>query len=87
MIKYAVAVAAVIGICSAIPAGAEDVGVGVGPRGVTVGEVHGDRDRDRDRDHYRDRDRRGRDETVIIKKDRDHDYDRDRNHDRRPDRD
>ena len=85
MIKYAVAVAAVIGICSAIPAGAEDVGVGVGPRGVTVGEVHGDRDRDRD--HYRDRDRRGRDETVIIKKDRDHDYDRDRNHDRRPDRD
>jgi hypothetical protein len=87
MIKYAVAVAAVIGICSAIPAGAEDVGVGVGPRGVTVGEVHGDRDRDRDRDHYRDRDRRGRDETVIIKKDREHDYDRDRNHDRRPDRD
>jgi hypothetical protein len=85
MIKYAVAVAAVMGICSAIPAGAEEVGIGVGPHGVTVGEVHGDRDRDRE--HYRDRDRRGRDETVIIKKDRDHDYDRDRNHDRRPDRD
>ena len=85
MIKYAVAVAAVMGICSAIPAGAEEVGIGVSPHGVTVGEVHGDRDRDRE--HYRDRDRRGRDETVIIKKDRDHDYDRDRNHDRRPDRD
>ena len=85
MIKYAFAVAAVIGVCSAIPAGAEEVGVGVGPHGVTVGEVHGDRDRDRD--HYRDRDRRDRDETVIIKKDRDHDHDRDRDHDRRPDRD
>ena len=85
MIKYALAVAAVIGVCSAIPAGAEEVGVGVGPHGVTVGEVHGDRDRDRD--HYRDRDRRDRDETVIIKKDRDHDHDRDRDHDRRPDRD
>jgi len=83
MIKYAVAVAAVMGICSAIPTGAEEVGVGVVPHGVTVGEVHGDRDRD----HYRDRDRRGRDETVIIKKDRDHDHDRDRDHDRRPDRD
>ena len=35
MIKYAVAVAAVIGICSAIPAGAEEVGVGVGANGVT----------------------------------------------------
>ena len=85
MIKYALAVAAVIGVCSAIPAGAEEVGVGVGPHGVTVGEVHGDRDRDRD--HYRDRDRRDRDETVIIKKHRDHDHDRDRDHDRRPDRD
>jgi len=85
MIKYALAVAAVIGVCSAIPASAEEVGVGVGPHGVTVGEVHGDRDRDRD--HYRDRDRRDRDETVIIKKDRDHDHDRDRDHDRRPDRD
>ena len=32
MIKYAVAVAAVVGICSAIPAGAEEVGIGVGPQ-------------------------------------------------------
>jgi len=83
MIKYALAVTAVMGVCSAIPAGAEEVGIGVGPHGVTVGEVHGDRDRDRE--HYRDRDRRDRDETVIIRKDHDHDRDRDR--DRRPDRD
>jgi hypothetical protein len=81
MIKYAVALAAVVGICSAIPAGAEEVGIGVGRSGVTVGEVHGDRDRDRDREHYRDRDRH-RGETVIIRKDRDHD--RDRDHDHRP---
>lgn len=79
MIKYAVALAAVVGVCSAIPAGAEEVGIGVGRSGVTVGEVHGDRDRDRDREHYRDRDRRDR-ETVIIRKG--HDHDRDRDHDR-----
>jgi len=79
MIKYAVAVAAVVGIFSAIPAGAEEVGIGVGPRGVTVGEGHGDRDRDRE--YSRDRNRRYHDET-IIRKDRDHD--RVRDHDRRP---
>ena len=50
MIEYAVVIAAVAGICSAMPAGAEEVGVGVGPLGVTVGEGHGDRYRDRDRD-------------------------------------
>jgi hypothetical protein len=76
MIRYAVAVAVAVGFCSAIPAGAEDLGVGVGPRGVTVGEVHGDRDRDRDHYRDRDRDRRGHDETVIIKKDHDRDHDR-----------
>lgn len=78
MIKYAVAVAVAVGFFGAIPAGAEELGVGVGRSGVTVGEVHGDRDRDRDRDHYRDRDRdrRGHDETVIIKKDHDRDHDR-----------
>jgi hypothetical protein len=58
MIRYAVMIAAVAGICSAIPAGAEEVGVGVGPVGVTVGQGHGDRDRDRDRDVIRDRDHR-----------------------------
>jgi hypothetical protein len=81
MIRYAVVVAVAVGIFSAIPAGAEEVGIGVGPRGVTVGEVPGDRDRDRDRDHARDRDRRDHNETVII---RERDHDRDRDHDRRP---
>jgi hypothetical protein len=82
--RLAVVVAAAVGICSAIPAGAEEVGIGVGPNGVTVGTVHGDRDRDRtktviinkDRDHDGDRDK-----TIIINKDRDHVGDRD--HDRR----
>jgi hypothetical protein len=82
MIKYAVVIAAVAGICSAMPAGAEEIGVGVGRAGVTVGEGHGDRDRDRDRDVIRDRDHRDRgDKTVIIKKG---DHDRDVDHDRRP---
>ena len=57
-IRLAVVIAAVAGLCSAMPAGAEEVGVGVGPVGVTVGS--GDHDRDRDK-------------TVIIEKDRDHD--------------
>ena len=52
-IRLAVVIAAVAGLCSAMPAGAEEVGVGVGPVGVTVGS--GDHDRDRDRD-----------KTVII---------------------
>ena len=79
--RVAIVIAAAAGICSAIPAGAEEVGVGVGPNGVTVGTIHGDRDRDRtktviinkDRDHDGDRDK-----TVIINKDRDHDRDHDR---------
>jgi Ni/Co efflux regulator RcnB len=72
MIKYAIALVAVASVCSAIPAQAEEVGSGVGPRGVTVGESH-DRDRDRDRERFRDRDHRDRGETVIIRKDRDRD--------------
>jgi hypothetical protein len=84
MIKYAVVIAAVVGICSAMPAGAEEVGVGVGPVGVTVGQDHGDRDgdrdRDRDRDVIRDRDHQDHDKTVITKGD----HDRDVDHDRRP---
>jgi hypothetical protein len=80
MIKYAVVIAAVIGSCSAMPAGAEEVGVG--PVGVTVGQDRGDRDRDRDRDVIRDRDHRDSDKTVILKKG---DHDRDVDHDRRPD--
>ena len=47
--RLAVVIAAVAGICSAMPAGAEEVGVGVGPIGVTVGSGHDERDRDRDK--------------------------------------
>ena len=55
--RFALVIAAAAVLCgSALPAGAEEVGVG--PVGVTVGH-----DRDRDRDHGK---------TVIIKKDRDH---------------
>jgi Ni/Co efflux regulator RcnB len=74
-----IATAAMIG--TALPACAEEIGVGVGPVGVTVGEGHRDRDRDvvRERDVVRDRDRRDHD-TVIIKKG---DHDRDIDHDRR----
>ena len=88
MIKHlAIIAVAAAGISSAIPAKAQDVGVGIGPNGVTVGAVRDDRYRDRDREDFRDRpyDRRDRNETVIIKRDRDgHDHDRD--YDRRPDR-
>ena len=82
MIKYAVVITTMIGLCSAIPAGAEEAGVGVGPVGVTVGQDRGDHERDRDRDVIRDRDHRDSDKTVIIKKG---DHDRDADHDRRPD--
>jgi hypothetical protein len=81
MIRYAVVIVAMAGICSAMPAGAEEVGVGVGPVGVTVGQGHEDRDRDRDHDVIRDRDHRDGDKTVIIKKG---DHDKDVDHDRRP---
>ena len=61
--RVALVIALTAGVCgSALPAGAEEVGVG--PVGVTVGPDH---DRDCDRDH----------KTVIIKKD-DHDGDRDK---------
>jgi hypothetical protein len=75
---------AVGGIC-AIPAGATEVGIGVGPGGATIGSDHGDRSRDRDHrtiilNNDRDRDRDHR--TIIINKDHDRDGDRDR--DRRP---
>ena len=52
--KYALIIATVATI--ATPAFAEDVGIRVGPAGVTVGESH--------RDHYRDRDRDG---VTVIK--------------------
>lgn len=68
--RFALVIAVAAGVCgSALPAGAEEVGVG--PVGVTVGH---DRDRDRDnktviikKDHDGDRDK------TIIKKDHDRD--------------
>jgi hypothetical protein len=73
MIKHlAIIAVAAAGIGSAIPAKAQDVGVAVGPGGVTVGAVGRDRYRDDyDRGYYRDR--RDRNETVIIKRSRDRD--------------
>jgi hypothetical protein len=83
MRRLSMVIVAVAGICGAIPAAAEEVGIGVGPSGVIVGTDHRDRDRDhktviinKDRDHDGDRDK-----TVIINNDRDHGGDRD--HDRR----
>jgi hypothetical protein len=71
--RLAVIVAAAAGICSAMPAGAEEVGIGVGPGGVTIGSDHGDRYRDRDREVIINKDRdRDRDGPVIINRDRDH---------------
>ena len=67
-------------IVTALPAAADEVGIGVGPVGVTVGEGHRDRDVVREREVVRERgDRRDRD-TVIIKRG---DHDRDVDHDRR----
>ena len=72
-----IATAALIG--TALPACADEIGVRVGPAGVTVGEGHRDRDVVREREVVRERgDHRDRD-TVIIRKgdhDRDIDYDR-----------
>jgi hypothetical protein len=75
MIKHlAIIAVAAAGISSAIPAKAQDIGVGVGPNGVTVGAVGRDRYRDDyDRDYRRDR--RDRNETVVIKRGRDRDRD------------
>jgi len=74
----AIATAALIG--TAFPACAEEIGVGVGPVGVTVGEGHRDRDVVREREVVRDRDGRRDRDTVIIRKG---DHDRDIDHDRR----
>ena len=60
--RFALVIAVAAGVWgSALPAGAEEVGVG--PVGVIVGPDH---DRDRDRDH----------KTVIINKDHDGDRDK-----------
>src|SRR5260370_18489113 len=47
--RFAVIAVAVAGICGAMPASAEEFGVGVGPGGVTVGTLRGDPHRDTDR--------------------------------------
>jgi hypothetical protein len=73
-----IATAALIG--TALPACAEEVGVGVGPVGVTVGDGHRDRDVVREREVVRERDDHRDRDTVIIKKG---DHDRDVDHDRR----
>ena len=77
LILAAIATAAMIG--TALPACAEEVGVGVGPAGVgvTVGEGHRDREVVRERDVVREPEHRDHD-TVIIKKG---DHDRDVDHD------
>jgi hypothetical protein len=81
--RLVVIVTAAAGICGAMPAGAEEVGIGVGPGGVSIGSDHGDRYRDRDRAVIINKDRdRDRDGPVIINRDRDHGGDRDR--DQRP---
>ena len=72
--RLALATLAIAGICYVMPAAADEVGVGVGPGGLTV---HGDRDRDKTIIEKRGPDV-DRDRTVIINKDRDHDGDRDR---------
>jgi hypothetical protein len=74
--RFALVIASVAGICVAAPACAEEVGVGVGPVGVTVGAGHDDHDRDVDKKVIikKDHDEDGvREKKVIIKKDHDHD--------------
>jgi hypothetical protein len=74
----AIATVALIG--TALPAFAEEIGIGVGPGGVTVGQTHRDRDVVREREVVRDRDDHRDRDTVIIKKGG---HDRDIDHDRR----
>ena len=62
-----------------MPAAAEEIGVGVGPVGVTVGQSHRDRDVIREREVVRERrDHRDRDTVVIRRGDRDRDLDHSR---------
>ena len=74
--RLLVAAAATVLIGTAVPVLAGEVGVGVGPVGVTVGEGHRDRDVVREREVIRDRDGRrdhDRDTVIIEKGDRDRD--------------
>ncbi len=72
----AIATAAMIG--TALPACAEEIGVGVGPVGVTIGEGHRDREVVREREIVREPEHRDHDTVIINKGDRDRDYDHDR---------
>ena len=71
--KYLLAIVAAASICAAVPASAEDVGVGVRANpvgaGVTVGEDHRDRDRERTT-VIKEREREPRETTVIKERDR-----------------
>jgi hypothetical protein len=64
--RYALTMAALVAL--ATPALAGDVGVGVGPAGVTVGQSHRDYDRARDRDRTVIKEREPADRTTVIKK-------------------
>jgi hypothetical protein len=78
--RNALIIAAVATLGFAVPASADDVGVGVGVgpvgAGVTVGETHRGYERDHDRTTVIKEREEPRDKTVIIKRD----------HDREPDR-
>ena len=70
--RFLLGIAAAAIVCgSALPAGAEDAGIRVGPVGVKVGSDH---DRDRHKTviikHHPDR---GDHDITVIKKDRDRD--------------
>jgi hypothetical protein len=56
--RLLVAAVATVLIGTAVPVLAEEIGVGVGPVGVTVGEGHRDREVVREREVIRDRDGR-----------------------------
>jgi len=84
--KYVLAIIAAASLCAAIPASAEEVGVGVGVgpvgAGVTVGSDHRDPDRERTT-VIKEREREPHETTVIKERDREPDrkviIDRDRN--------
>jgi hypothetical protein len=78
LVLAVIATAAMIG--TALPASADEIGVGVGPvgAGVTVGEGHRDRDVVREREVVREPQHRDHDTVIIKKGDRDRDIDHDR---------
>jgi hypothetical protein len=77
-----IAIVAAASICAAVPASADDVGVGPVGAGVTVGSDHRDRDRERTT-VIKEREREPRETTIIKEREREPDrkviIDRDRN--------